>query len=109
MKSFLFTIACIGSVTTTQAFSWDDVTEFVGTIPRTRKERLASMDADLLRGTHTAADKVAIKARAHKHTLRATAHREILGEKMGLPKRTPYYELMQQGHHHSLLAAGEDD
>lgn len=72
MKSFIFTLACIGAVTTTQAFSWDDVTEFVSTIPRTKKERLARMDSAALKSVHTAEDKAAIKAKAHKHTLRAT-------------------------------------
>merc|ERR1719498_110753 len=88
MKSFLCTVAMVGMITTTEAFSFSDVQEFVSTIPK---------------------DREAILARAHHHTLRASNHRELLGQKMGLPARTPYYEYMVAGSNHHLLAEGGDE
>lgn len=108
MKSFLFTLAVVGMVSTTEAFDFSDVQEFVSTIPRTKKERLSRMK--IPKSLHSSPEaKQAVIDKAHHHTLRAHKHREILGEKMGLAARTPYYELMSSGSGHHRLAAGEDE
>merc|ERR1719326_2074722 len=108
MKSYLSTLAVVGMIGTTEAFSFDDVTEFVSNIPRTRKEAIARVK--IPKSLHAnEKDRAAILAKSHNHTLRATNHREILGQKMGLPARTPYYELMVQGGSHHRLAAGETE
>lgn len=43
MKSIVFTVAVAATVATTEAFVFDDVNEFISTIPRTKRERLARM------------------------------------------------------------------
>lgn len=90
-SSVVLTLALLG---TAQATVFDDVSEFFASIPVTKRDRMALMDPSL-RTVHTEAEKKNIAAFSHKHTLRATSHREILGEKMGLPKRTPYYEVLR--------------
>jgi hypothetical protein len=93
MKSIISAVAVAATLSTSEAFSFDDVNEFISTIPRTKRERLARMKIPA--SVHSSDDLMHIRAKAHKHTLRATEHREVLGKKMGLPKRTPYYEVLQ--------------
>lgn len=98
MKSTIISLAVVGMVSQVDAF------EFAGMeIPRTKKEALAKMK--IPKYAHAEPEASArVLAKAHKHTLRATNHREILGEKMGLAPRTPYYELMHTGSSHSMFA-----
>jgi len=49
MKSFLFTLAVVGTMSTTQAFSFDDVNDWFASIPKTRKQALANMDRNLFK------------------------------------------------------------
>jgi hypothetical protein len=110
MKSIAFTVAVAATLSTSDAFSFDDVNEFIADIPRTKRERYARMKHHPT--VHSENDLKNIRHRAHKHSLRASEHRDILGKKMGLPKKTPYYEVMTMGKHHDLhqrLKAGEEE
>lgn len=49
MKSFLFTLAVVGTLSTTQAFNFDDISEFAASIPKTRAGALKKMHPDLFK------------------------------------------------------------